>query len=255
MAIPIAPRRRLLAFTSLGHFINDGSTFLVPLLAAILAARQGVSALAVAVVLAVFYASAAVGAPFVGAMADRYGPPTRWIGPGLVLLTMVVFLRSIATQALVAWVPIEITLSRGTGITASLGVALTGMFAAAIVGRPVFGLLADRFPRRALLAVSTAGFGLAFLGYLASNGGVAYLLLAVFGFCTFSAFPLLMSLAGDYVPRGSSSRANSLVFGVGSSGGVWWARSSSGRSSSGRSSVRATTGSAASSPRWRSWPS
>ncbi len=350
-------RRRLLAFTSLGHFINDGSTFLVPLLAAILAARSGVSAIAIAAVLALFYASAALGSPLVGAMADRFGPPARWIGPGLVLvggglalfflavavatgpalllvaggaavlsgfgsafyhplgaavlqagfppeqrgtalgingsfgsigraaypallfllaagltedgalglysglavaagavvaigfargifprpgggaggrpriparaavtrgivlLTAVGFVRSIATQALVAWVPTEIALARGTGISPSLGFALTGMFAAAIVGQPVFGLLADRVPRRALLAASTAGSGLSFLGYLAVSGPIAYLLLAGFGFCTFSAFPLLMSLAGDYVPGGPSSLANALVFGLGASGG------------------------------------
>ncbi len=350
-------RRRLLAFTSLGHFINDGSTFLVPLLAAILAARSGVSAIAVALVLAIFYASAALGSPLVGAMADRFGPPARWIGPGLilvgaglalfflavavaagpvvllvagaaaalsgfgsafyhplgaavlqdgfppeqrgtalgingsfgsigralypallfllaagltedgalglysglavaaggivalgfarglfprpggsaggrpripvraavtrgiVLLTVVGFVRSIATQALVAWVPTEIALTRGAGISASLGLALTGMFAAAIVGQPIFGLLADRVPRRALLAASTAGSALSFLGYLAATGPLANLLLAAFGFCTFSAFPLLMALAGDYVPAGPSSLANALVFGLGASGG------------------------------------
>ncbi|EQD47412.1 major facilitator superfamily MFS_1, partial [mine drainage metagenome] len=145
------------------------------------------------------------------------------------LLTAVGFVRSIATQALVAWVPTEIALTRGTGISASLGLALTGMFAAAIAGQPVFGLLADRIPRRALLAASTAGSALSFLGYLATTGPLAYLLLSAFGFCTFSAFPLLMALAGDYVPRGPSSLANALVFGLGASAGASSARWSGGR--------------------------
>ncbi|MDA8202121.1 MAG: MFS transporter, partial [Chloroflexi bacterium] len=39
--------------------------------------------------------------------------------------------------------------------------------------------------------------------------------LFVFGFFVFSGFPLLLSMAADYVPRGSTSLGNALVWGIG----------------------------------------
>jgi FSR family fosmidomycin resistance protein-like MFS transporter len=45
------------------------------------------------------------------------------------------------------------------------------------------------------------------------------IVLAIFGFFTFTAFPLLLSLASDYEPEGSSSLGNALVWGIGISGG------------------------------------
>ena len=43
--------------------------------------------------------------------------------------------------------------------------------------------------------------------------------LLFFGFFTFAGFPLLLSLVSDYVPKGSSSTGNALVWGLGSTGG------------------------------------
>jgi FSR family fosmidomycin resistance protein-like MFS transporter len=138
---------------------------------------------------------------------------------GIVILTLVSFVRSVATSGIVSWIPIYISNQKGLGVTSALGLSLTIMFATAIVGQPFFGWLVDKFDRRVVLAISTAGAGLAILGYLFTSGSVELIVLAIFGFFTFTAFPLLLSLASDYEPEGSSSLGNALVWGIGISGG------------------------------------
>jgi FSR family fosmidomycin resistance protein-like MFS transporter len=138
---------------------------------------------------------------------------------GIVILTLVSFLRSVATSGIVSWIPIYISNQKGLGVTSALGLSLTIMFATAIVGQPFFGWLVDKFDRRVVLAISTVGAGLAILGYLFTSGSVELIVLAIFGFFTFTAFPLLLSLASDYEPEGSSSLGNALVWGIGTSGG------------------------------------
>lgn len=345
-------RRRSLAFTSLAHFTNDGTVFFVPVIAAILAARHGVSPLVVTLLFLVFYTSSAVLSPFVGRLADRLGSPASLMGLGLgilsaglfgfylalsetsgtlqvaalllaalltgsgsafyhplgasvlqatfregsmgvalgvngamgslgralypslyfvaaaaiagygpvalfallglvaalvvwrgvrvpagvrtaaaappvsrsseavtrgiIALTAVAFLRSAATQGIASWIPAYLATQRGLGVSADLGLTLTVMYAAAVIGQPIFGILVDRFEKRAVLAISSAGATVSILGYLAAPAGpVGLAWLFVFGFVVFSGFPLLLSMAADYVPRGSSSLGNALVWGIG----------------------------------------
>ena len=135
---------------------------------------------------------------------------------GIVALTAVAFLRSAATQGIASWIPTYLATQRGLGVGADLGLTLTVMYAAAVIGQPIFGLLVDRFEKRALLGISSAGAAVSILGYLAAPAGLVGLAwLFVFGFFTFSGFPLLLSMAADYVPRGSSSLGNALVWGIG----------------------------------------
>ncbi len=155
---------------------------------------------------------------------DRAPAPARTrdvLTAGVVTLTGVAFLRTVATQGVAAWIPTYLATQRGLGVSADLGLAVTGMYAAAVVGQPIFGLLVDRFDKRWILALSTLGSAAAILAYLATPGtgwsGEGWLI--VFGLFTFSGFPLLLSLVGDYVPRGGTSLANALVWGVGSTAG------------------------------------
>ncbi|MHB8958128.1 MAG: MFS transporter [Candidatus Limnocylindrales bacterium] len=135
---------------------------------------------------------------------------------GIVALTAVAFLRSAATQGIASWVPTYLATQQGLGVGANLGLTLTVMYAAAVIGQPIFGLLVDRFEKRAVLGASSAGAAASILGYLAAPAGpVGLAWLFVFGFFTFSGFPLLLSMAADYVPRGSSSLGNALVWGIG----------------------------------------
>jgi MFS family permease len=71
------------------------------------------------------------------------------------------------------------------------------MYAAAIIGQPIFGLLVDKFDKRLILGIRSAGSALSILGYLFTAGIVETILLLLFGFFTFSAFLLLVSLASD----------------------------------------------------------
>jgi len=138
---------------------------------------------------------------------------------GAILLTAVVFIRSLATQGIVSWLPIYITQQKGAGLGASLGLVITTMYVAAIPGQPAFGWLVDHYDRRLVLGLSSVGSGLAMLGYLFSGGAAALVCLVLFGLFTFSGFPLFLSLAADYVPRDAASMGNALVWGLGASGG------------------------------------
>lgn len=138
---------------------------------------------------------------------------------GAILLTAVVFVRSMATQGIVSWLPTYITQQKGAGLGAALGVIITTMYVAAIPGQPMFGWLVDHYDRRLILGLSSLGSAVSILAYLFTAGWVSLACLVLFGLFTFSGFPLFLSLAADYVPREASSMGNALVWGIGSSGG------------------------------------
>ncbi len=136
----------------------------------------------------------------------------------VVALMVIAFLRSVAFIGVVSWMPIYLTSHRHLGV-ARLGLTVTLMYLGGIVGQPVFGLLADRFDRRWMLALNSVGSALATVAYVASSGAWATVFLLFFGFFTFSGFPLLLSLVPDYVSSESHVMGNALVWGVGSTGG------------------------------------
>lgn len=142
------------------------------------------------------------------------------INMSIVVLTAVVFTRAIASQGMVAWIPTFLTYSKGVGVGTNLGIVLLIMYGSAIVGQPIFGLLVDRMDKRLLLFTSSIGTAATMFFYMNTTGDLELVFLSLFGFFTFSGFPLTMSLASDYAPRGSSSLTNSVVWGFGSSGGM-----------------------------------
>jgi FSR family fosmidomycin resistance protein-like MFS transporter len=351
----VVSRPRILGATSLAHFVNDGTTFFVPVIAALLTSEHGFAPLTISVLFVVFYTSSSVLSLFVGHLDDRVGHPARliavglgllgfgmlgfygalnlvqgtgavalalisalivgfgtsfyhplgatllqrvydpatrgkalgvngalgslgrtlypfffallnltlfstdsllvfvvigwasaltvWqmIGParptvraaratasasvrdalthGILLLTAVAFLRSVATQAVAAWIPTYLVTQRGVSSPAELGFTVTLLFVGGILGQPFFGLLADRSDPRHLLSASSVGAALATLAYLALAGLAGVAMLFLIGFFTFSAFPILMSLSSDYAGPRSSSLSNALVFGLGAGGG------------------------------------
>lgn len=139
----------------------------------------------------------------------------------VITLMSIAFFRSLAFIGIVSWIPIYLTTQRHAGISTGLGSTVTVMYAGGIIGQPLFGLLADRFDKRFVLAVDSLGSAAGIFWFLATtgNGADALVALAVFGLFTFSGFPLLLSLVADYVPRTSSTTGNALVWGVGSTGG------------------------------------
>ena len=139
----------------------------------------------------------------------------------VVSLMAISLVRSLAFIGVVSWIPVYLTSSRHAGISTMLGVIVTIMYAGGIVGQLLFGLLADRFDKRAVLALDSLGSagGIAWFLTTSGHGVVATVSLFVFGLFTFSGFPLLLSLVSDYVPRSSSATGNALVWGVGATGG------------------------------------
>lgn len=138
----------------------------------------------------------------------------------IIVLTVVFFIRSVSAQGMVAWIPTYLTYSKGVGIGTTLGIVVTIMYSSAIIGQPLFGMLVDRMDKRFLLFLSSLGTALAMYAYMNTSGPLELLFLSLFGFFTFSGFPLTMSLVSDYAPRGPSSLVNSVVWGFGSSGGM-----------------------------------
>ncbi|MEL9990142.1 MAG: MFS transporter [Thermoproteus sp.] len=132
------------------------------------------------------------------------------------LLTAVVFARGFALQGISQYVGVILVKYFGYSFGQGLGNELTFFLLPAIVGQPLFGYLSDTVGRRTTLAVSTAGAALSILALVATK---SLYWLPLFGFFTFSAFPLTLSLAGDLVPRSSTGLATSLVWGLGNTGG------------------------------------
>jgi MFS transporter, FSR family, fosmidomycin resistance protein len=79
-------RARALAFTSLGHFANDGATSFLPLMVDLLLSLKGATPLEVSLLLFLFYSSSAVSSVFVGREADKTGTPGRLIAIGIACL-------------------------------------------------------------------------------------------------------------------------------------------------------------------------
>jgi len=157
-----------------------------------------------------------------GTPGDPEGPSLRGLLNRSVLALMVIaFLRSLAFIGIVSWVPIYLTTQRHAGVSGTLGIAVTVMYAGGIVGQPIFGMLVDRFDKRLVLAVDSLGSAAGTFVFLGTSGhGIAALFaLALFGFFTFASFPLLLSLVADYVPKERSTTGNALVWGLGSTGG------------------------------------
>jgi MFS family permease len=138
----------------------------------------------------------------------------------IILLTLVFFIKSVSSQGMVAWIPTFLTYNKGLGVGITLGVVMTVMYTSAIIGQPLFGILVDRVDKRLLLMISSLGTAATMFAYMNTSGWFEMLMLSLFGFFTFSGFPLTMSLVSDYAPKGNSSLTNSIVWGLGNSGGT-----------------------------------
>ncbi|MEM0304749.1 MAG: MFS transporter [Saccharolobus sp.] len=134
----------------------------------------------------------------------------------IVLLTIIALLRSVFTQGISQFLSTLLVENYGYSYNINLGETISIALAAAIVGQPLLGLLSDRVGRRTIYGISTAGAVVSLLLFLKLPN---ITLLSMFGFFTFSTFPLMLSIVGDFVPRGLAGFANSLVWGIGVTGG------------------------------------
>jgi MFS transporter, FSR family, fosmidomycin resistance protein len=138
---------------------------------------------------------------------------------GIVLLTVIAFIRSATLYGIVSWIPEYMSYVRGAGGGVSLGAMTTLMYAGPVVGQLFFGRLVEDHDRRMILASSTIISAALLFLYLVSSGTVSLVLLALFGFTSFSGFPILMSMTSGYIPKGSTTTSNALVWNLGNTGG------------------------------------
>jgi MFS transporter, FSR family, fosmidomycin resistance protein len=138
---------------------------------------------------------------------------------GIVILTAITAVRSIANTGVAVWLPTYITFVRGEGVGSALGFTIAAVFIGAIPGQLVFGTLVERLDKRYVLGISSAGAALAVIGYISTGGYLALTFIILFGFFSYSSFPTLLSLATDYVPPSSWTAANGFVWGLGIMGG------------------------------------
>ena len=143
----------------------------------------------------------------------------RSLSKPMVALMGVSFIRSMSLFGISSYIPIFLSTQRGLGTSSLLGLTLTAFYASAVIGQPFFGLLTERFDHRFVLAVSAVGAAAAMVAYVNSGGVLGIILLSTFGFFAFTGFPLLLSLAADYAAVDSSALGNSLVWGLGATGG------------------------------------
>lgn len=138
---------------------------------------------------------------------------------GLVILTAVTTIRAMGITGVSVWLPTYITFVRGAGVSSVLGLTIAATFVGAIPGQLVFGTLVERLDKRYVLGLSSAGAGVAVIGYISTGGYPALAFIFLFGFFAYSSFPTLLSLTSDYVPPASWTAANGFVWGLGMMGG------------------------------------
>ena len=143
----------------------------------------------------------------------------RSLSKPMAVLMGVSFLRSMSLFGVISYIPVFLTTQRNLGIESTLGLSLTAFYASAVVGQPFFGLLTERFDHRAVLAASAVGAAGSLVAYVYSEGALGVVFLTLFGFFAFTGFPLLLSLAADYSEVNASALGNSLVWGLGATGG------------------------------------
>ncbi len=149
----------------------------------------------------------------------RRGAAPRVVSGSIVLLAVISLLRSVAFFGILSWIPEYISFERGAGAGLSLGTIMTLMFAGGILGQLVFGKLVETHDKRLILVVNTLLSALLLFLYVVTSGFLSLAFLGLFGFINFSGFPIFMSMISDYVPRGSTTTANALVWNLGGTGG------------------------------------
>ncbi|MEM0141542.1 MAG: MFS transporter [Thermoplasmatales archaeon] len=80
--------KRVISFTSLGHFINDGTMFLVPVVLDLMAVVRHIDPIIITVSLTLFYLSMAATAVLLGGYIDRKGLQSSGMAIGILTMSL-----------------------------------------------------------------------------------------------------------------------------------------------------------------------
>jgi MFS family permease len=138
----------------------------------------------------------------------------------LAVLTTVGIVRGIFSQGVMSFLSVFIVQVQQYSFSFGVGVIIMISLILSVPGQLIFGHFSD-LRRRGALVVNNAGQSLALIFYLytLSNPVVATIFLALFGFFSYSNYPVFISAVTDVVPADLLSLANSIVWGVGVLGG------------------------------------
>ncbi|MEM3852384.1 MAG: MFS transporter [Methanomassiliicoccales archaeon] len=133
----------------------------------------------------------------------------------LYVVMIVIFFRSMFTTATLTFVPQFLTgLLRSRAV---MSYVITVGFAFSVGGQPFFGLMQARFGGRKSVALTTILSGVSFLAFLYFSRYIIadFVLYSIYAFFTYSVFPVLLGYVNNIVPPAFSTRANSIVWGIG----------------------------------------
>ncbi len=138
----------------------------------------------------------------------------------VLVLTTIAFLRGAFGQGIVAFLSVFVVEVQKYSFSFGVGVIVMVSIVLSVPGQVIFGQFSD-LHRKGSLVVNTAGQALAILLYLftLSNAILSIAFLALFGFFTYSSYPVLLSSVPDAVPTEFLSLSNAIVWGVGLLGG------------------------------------
>lgn len=153
-------------------------------------------------------------------VAGKSGGLDRSAVRNVIVLTMIGVIRGTFGQGVVAFLSVFIVQVQHYSFSFGVGVIMMLAIVLGVPGQIIFGHFSD-IHRKASLAVNTAGQSLSFVFYLymLSNPIIAVICLALFGFFTYSSYPVFLSAVSDVVPPRFLSLSNAIVWGVGILGG------------------------------------
>jgi MFS family permease len=147
-------------------------------------------------------------------------PLARSAVMNVLVLTMIGVIRGTFGQGVMAFLSVFIVQVQQYSFSFGVGVIMMIAIVLGVPGQIIFGQFSDMH-RTASLAVNTAGQSLSIIFYLytLSNPIIAVTCLALFGFFTYSSYPVFLSAVSDSVPPRFLSLSNAIVWGVGLLGG------------------------------------
>jgi FSR family fosmidomycin resistance protein-like MFS transporter len=124
------------------------------------------------------------------------------MGPLLVPLVGIIFVRSFMSAALTTYLPVFLT-EEGADLWFA-GVSLSVLEVAGVVGALVGGSLSDRLGRRTILLISMAVTPFLMLAFVAVDGWAQFPLLLAMGLTALSITPVIMALVQESFPENRS---------------------------------------------------
>ncbi|MEM0155074.1 MAG: MFS transporter [Thermoplasmataceae archaeon] len=147
-------------------------------------------------------------------MSFRHGGGIEKYWRFLILLTIIVFIRSMFMLGVQTFSPDYLT--NVLNSESLMGILLTASLFTSVLGQPLFGYLTSirggKFTITITSVFSLVGF---FIFLITDSFPIIFFGYALFTFMAFTGFPVLLGYVGQMIPSEFSTRSNSMVWGIG----------------------------------------